>query len=241
MLSIKEFQTKDLFKNRSLTLDLEPGYILGVIGPNGSGKSQFLENITLKPLKYQGSIKLNGNPNYRKEMSYIPEKFPYLPHMKIKEISKLISLAQTSFCMDTFNSLLNRYELDRKLKIKKLSLGQKQRLMIAISLASKAKLIVMDEPTEGIDPFSLELIMDDLREYVIVNDANLVIVTHQIKIYEAFFDHILYMEDHEILLNETYPDFITSAKKYMDADIEIVKISDFVAQRQKGAEHARDN
>ena len=237
MFIINNYQSVKLFKSQALNLILEDSYILGVLGPNNSGKTHFIESIILRERKSTGSISLNGEENFRKELSYIPSEFPYEKHLKIKQIEKFMSLVNDNFSKDTFRNYLDRYELSINETVKKLSLGQKQRLMIALSLSSKAKLIIMDEPTEGLDPFILDEIIDDLREYVILNNANCIVITHQTTAYEDFFDHILYMEDSEYVLNLDYPDFIRQSNNYLDTKLDKISLHDFVSQRQKEQKH----
>lgn len=239
MLKIKDYQDKGLFENKALNLELESGYILGVVGANGSGKTQFLEGIRFNPPFSSGEITLDGVKNLREVSTDIPSVFPFDSsdklelRYKISQIETLLSLAKPEFSKERFRSYLERYELNRNTSIKKLSLGQRQRLMIAIAFASQSKLIVMDEPTEGIDPFILDEILEDLRAYVINHDAYCIIATHQTKSYDQFFDQILYIEDHEILFNLTYPDFLEEANNYLDEKIENMDLYQFSYQRQK--------
>lgn len=239
MLKIKKYQDKGLFEKKALNLELESGYILGVVGANGSGKTQFLQSIRFQPLTSSGEIVLDEAKNIRTVSTDIPATFPFEPtdklefRYKISQIETLLSLAKPEFSKAIFRSYLERYDLKRNTSIKKLSLGQRQRLMIAISFASQSKLIVMDEPTEGIDPFILDEILDDLRAYVIQNDAYCIIATHQTKSYDQFFDHVLYLEDHEILFNLSYPDFLEEANNFLNEKIENMDLYQFSYQRQK--------
>lgn len=233
MLQINNFRTPQLFNNHPLNLKLDSSHILGILGANGAGKTDFIKSLILPPHHSTGSISLNGSAYFKNEIAYIPSDDPYGSNISIKEAETYNRLRYKKFSTEAFRRYLDRYELDLKMKISKLSLGQKQRLLISLALSSNAALIIMDEPTQGLDPFILREIMDDLRAYVILNEANCIIVTHQTKIYQDFFDHLIYIENHEILFNKSFPDFLGCANSLLNTALDTVNLDDFVKQRQK--------
>ncbi|GAA6236809.1 ABC transporter ATP-binding protein [Apilactobacillus micheneri] len=163
----KKFGQKQALFN--VTFDVEPGTILGLIGPNGAGKSTIMKSIVGLTSYDSGSIKINGESltkNNRKSLknvgSMIESPAPYLSLTGYQNL-KLFNDGSTTdgeiqeIMKDTqIDSFCNR-------KAKKYSLGMKQRLGIAISLLNHPKLLILDEPMNGLDPQSTH----DLRDLLL--------------------------------------------------------------------------
>ena len=193
MLKVKNLKHK--FKDFSLeniNLEIPSSYVLAVLGANGAGKSTLIKLITHALEKQDGEILLNGEKDYRHTMSYAPSYFPFNENYKIKELNKMMSLFYKEWDQKAFSHYCDKYSINVKEKINKLSFGMKQRLLIAVSLSHKAKLVVLDEASEGIDPFIRDEILDDLREYIYKYRPILVIASHNLEQYENFVDHVIY-------------------------------------------------
>ena len=234
MLKIKELGYKyDEFELESVTLDLQPSYVWGVLGSNGAGKSTFIRLLAHELEKQNGEVLLNGERDYRHTLAYAPSYFPFKLSYKIKELSKMMSLFYEEWDQEIFDGYCLKYDLDKNDKLKKLSLGMKQRLMIALTLSHKAKLVILDEVTEGIDPFIRDQIMDDLREYIYKYRPIVIVSSHNLEQYESFIDHVLYLEEGKVLINENIFKFKEIAQELLEEELEELTLSSFSLARQK--------
>lgn len=221
------------FNLEPLSFELESAYVLGILGENGAGKSTLIKLVAHELAMQDGSITLNGKKDYRSEMAYVPSYIPFNLNYKIKELEKMMSLFYQDWDFDAFNLYCEKYELDKNIKLSKLSLGMKQRLTIALALSHKAKLVILDEATEGIDPFIREEIINDLREYLYRYKACIIVASHNLKQYENLIDHLLYLENGRVLVNDDILSFKENAHKYLKEPLESVSLTDFSLARQK--------
>lgn len=152
-----------------VSFDMQPGTILGLIGPNGAGKSTIMKSIVGLTNYNSGSITIDGKPlskNHRKGLqnvgSIIESPAPY-PNLTGRQNLKLFNDGSTT--NEEMQQIMEETQIidfaDRKAK--KYSLGMKQRLGVAIALLNHPKLLILDEPMNGLDPQSTH----DLRELLV--------------------------------------------------------------------------
>ena len=196
----------ELIKN--LSLHLESGRIHGLLGKNGEGKSTLLKLISGLVFPQQGTINvMDFDPQKRKpemlqEIFFLAEELPQLT-LSIENYEKVYAPFYPNFSSDQFNSYLKEFDVqNKKAMLNKLSHGQKKKVMIAFGLASNTKLLLMDEPTNGLDIPSKgqfrRMVASSLEE-----NRCLIISTHQVHDLESLIDSILIMENHEIVFNQT--------------------------------------
>ena len=196
----------ELIKN--LSLHLESGRIHGLLGKNGEGKSTLLKLISGLVFPQQGTINvMDFDPQKRKpemlqEIFFLAEELPQL-NLSIEKYEKVYAPFYPNFSTEQFNSYLKEFDVqNKKSMLNKLSHGQKKKVMIAFGLASNTKLLLMDEPTNGLDIPS----KGQFRRMVascLEDNRCLIISTHQVHDLESLIDSILIMENHEIVFNQT--------------------------------------
>ena len=189
----------------NLNLQIAPGHIHGLLGKNGEGKSTLLRLIAGLLFPQKGTIDVfdfnpsKRNPEMLREIYFIPEELPEFP-LSVEEFAKIYAPFYPKFNHEQFEYLLN--ELDSKRwKVNKLSYGQKKKVFIAFGLAANTKLLLMDEPTNGLDIPS----KGQFRRMVasaIDDDRCMIISTHQVRDLDNLIDNIIVMNDHEIVFNE---------------------------------------
>ncbi|MDD3321342.1 MAG: ABC transporter ATP-binding protein [Paludibacter sp.] len=195
----------------NLSLNLKAGRIHGLLGKNGEGKSTLLKLISGMDFPQSGSIETIGfNPVKRfpemlRDIYFIPEELPQMS-ISIKEYENVYASFYPNFSSEQFNAYLKEFEIESKSsKLNKLSQGQKKKVFVAFGLAANTKLLLMDEPTNGLDIPS----KGQFRRMVAsVIDENrcLVISTHQVRDLDSLIDTITVMEGHEIVFNESIED-----------------------------------
>ncbi len=191
----------------NLTLQLEAGRIHGLLGKNGEGKSTLLKLISGLVFPTQGQIEVMGfepqkrQPEMLQEIFFLPEELPQLT-LSVENYEKVYAPFYPNFSSAQFNEYLKEFDVDLKSSmLNKLSHGQKKKVMIAFGLAANTKLLLMEEPTNGLDIPS----KGQFRRMVasaVNDDRCLIISTHQVRDLDSLIDSIIIMDGHEIVFNE---------------------------------------
>lgn len=191
----------------NLSLKLEAGRIHGLLGKNGEGKSTLLKLISGLDFPKSGIIDTLGfNPVKRypemlREIFFLPEELPQLT-LSIKDYETVYAPFYPNFSVTQFNEYLKEFDIDNKNSmLNKLSHGQKKKFFVAFGLATNTKLLLMDEPTNGLDIPS----KGQFRRMVasaIDEKRCLIISTHQVHDLDSLIDSIIIMENHEIVFNQ---------------------------------------
>jgi len=139
-----------------LSLSESAGSIVGLLGKNGAGKSTLLKLMTglleapKETITVMGETPIQRNPSFLEEVYFIPEEYD-LPSVKIAEYVKAYSLFYPRFDHSKLAKILIDFELDANSRLTKLSYGQRKKFLIAFALSTNCKLLVLDEPTNGLD------------------------------------------------------------------------------------------
>jgi len=210
MIEIKNVDfsyTKNTKLLTGLSLNLETGRIHGLLGKNGEGKSTLLKLISGLVFPFKGDINVMGFeplkrlPEMLQEIYFLPEELPQLT-LSIENFEQVYAPFYPNFSKEQFNQYLKEFEIDtKKSMLNKLSHGQKKKVFVAFGLAANTKLLLMDEPTNGLDIPS----KGQFRRMVaasISEERCLLISTHQVRDLDSLIDGIIIMDAHEIVFNE---------------------------------------
>lgn len=200
------------------SLEVESGHIVGLLGKNGAGKSTLLHLISGLIQPKRGEINVNGftpfdrNPNYLADVYMVPEEFAF-PPISISTYVKAFSPLYPNFDNQKLNNILEEFDLQQPSNLNKLSHGQRKKFLIAFALSTNCKMLVFDEPTNGLDIPS----KSQFRKILVssVTDEQLVFIsTHQVKDIDTIIDKVVVIENGEIIYQENI-DEITH-KLYFD-------------------------
>ena len=195
-----------LFKNMDLTF--EEGRIYGLLGRNGTGKSTLLKMISGLLFPLNGIIEVDGyepknrNPKFLQELFLITEEFD-LPTLKMQEFVSIYSVFYPRFDHEEFQSYIKEFQIPKHQIISSLSYGQKKKFLLSFGLATNSKILIMDEPTNGLDILSKSQFRKIIAK-AIAADRTFIISTHQVKDLENLIDSILIIENGAIILNERF-------------------------------------
>jgi len=191
-----------------VNLQLEPGHIHGLLGKNGEGKSTLLKLIAGLLFPQKGKIDVMNfvpskrNPEMLQDIYFLPEELPQST-LSIARFEQVYAPFYPNFNASVFDSCLNEFEIASKdWKMNRLSFGQKKKIFVAFGLATQTKILLMDEPTNGLDIPS----KGQFRRMVASTlDENrcIIISTHQVRDLDSLIDNLIIMDNHEIALNET--------------------------------------
>lgn len=204
-MSFKYRKSKKLLFD-DLSLNIEKGRIYGLLGKNGVGKSTLLYLMTGLLFPQKGKIFFEGknvetrSPEVLKEVFLVPEEFE-LPQMKLLEFEKTYSPFYPKFNPTEFETYLRDMELEKNVNLSKLSMGQKKKVLLCFALATNTQLIIMDEPTNGLDIPSKsqfrKIIASSMQD-----DRTIIISTHQVRDLDKLIDSVIILDNNHMILNE---------------------------------------
>ncbi len=206
-----------------VSLNLESGKIVGMFGPNGSGKTTFIKLVTGMLCDVDKCIRICGEEVGEKTkavLSYSPDRVPFRKESRISDLLDMYELMYDDFDKKTAAEKLQELKLDVTDHVGKLSKGNAEKLLIVLTMSRKAKLFVLDEPFNGVDPVARENIIRIMLGCV-PEESSLLITTHQIGDVEQILDEAVFIKDGSILFHRSV-DEIRSAtgKSLADAYME---------------------
>lgn len=191
----------------SLNLNLPSGNIYGLLGKNGAGKTTLLKVIAGLLFPKQGIVKMNGfkprerQPQFLNDIYMVNEEFE-LPRLTINCYLEIYSPFYPRFNHSLFNEYLNEFKIPTQQKLSSLSYGQKKNFLLSFGLATDCKLLILDEPTNGLDIPSKSLFRK-LVANAIHNDRSFIISTHQVRDMETLIDPIIILDEGKIIFQQT--------------------------------------
>ena len=202
----KRYGKKQVLKDINLTL--HSGRIIGLLGPNGSGKTTIIKILNGLLKDYHGQILVDGHSlgvHSKKLISYLPDE-PYFENwMTTSDVLQLFHDLYADFDLNKALSLMEKMNIEKKIKIKQLSKGMKEKFQLVLVMSRKAKIYILDEPLGGIDPAARELILDTiLNNYD--EEAMVLVSTHLIADIEKIFDEVIFIKDGSIILHQNSED-----------------------------------
>jgi len=194
---------RPVFQN--LSLSLRAGHIYGLLGKNGAGKSTLLKSIAGLAFPAGGSCRVNGIRSSRRSVSlledvyFLPEEV-YVPPLTPGQFLRNTASFYPRCSITDFYSHLRTLDVDPAEVMSSLSFGQQKKAMIAFGLATNTSVLMMDEPTNGLDiPSKVQfrkLIASGLDE-----ERCVIISTHQVRDLDSLIDTILVLDHHRIVVN----------------------------------------
>jgi ABC-2 type transport system ATP-binding protein len=196
---------KPIFKK--LNLALKPGHIYGLLGKNGSGKSTLLKNIAGLAFPSSGKCFINGMDTSKRAVAMLEDLFFIAEEMYIPALTPIQFLKNTAgfyprFVKVEYEAYIKTFELDMDMPMSKMSHGQQKKAMIAFGLATNASVLILDEPTNGLDiPSKVQF--RKLIASILNEDRYIIISTHQVRDLESLIDTILILDDHKIIVESS--------------------------------------
>ena len=192
------------------SLEFEKGAVYGLLGKNGTGKSTLLYLITGLLRPQQGAVLFKGEDTSRRlpstlsDMYIVPEEFE-LPSMTMKQYVRLNAPFYPNFSEEQLKQNLALFDFDESIRLGDLSMGQKKKAYMCFALAANTSLLVMDEPTNGLDIPS----KSEFRRLIASNmtdEKTIIISTHQVRDIDSLLDHIVIIDQSSVLLNASNAD-----------------------------------
>lgn len=189
------------------SLSLEKGRVYGLLGKNGAGKSTLLYLMTglLTPksgrVLYHATDVRRRLPITLQDMFLVPEEFE-LPSVSLISYVELNSPFYPNFSKEDLIKYLHYFEMDMDVNLGSLSMGQKKKVFMSFALATNTSLLLMDEPTNGLDIPG----KSQFRKFLasgMTEEKTIIISTHQVRDIDKVLDHVLIMENSQVLLDQS--------------------------------------
>ena len=191
-----------------VNLKVEPGYITGLIGPNGAGKTTAFKSALGLIHTDGGRLKVFGKPaeelapSDRENIGVVLADSGFSSALKVKELLPVLSHLYPAFSKQEFIRQCDRFEIPMEKKIGQFSTGMKRKLQVLAAVSHGASLLILDEPTAGMDVIARDQLLSLLREYMETDGRSILISSHISSDLEGFCDDIYLIHEGKILLHE---------------------------------------
>jgi ABC-2 type transport system ATP-binding protein len=242
---------------RGVNLEVPAGSIFGFLGRNGAGKTTTIKHLLglLKPSSGQcrvlGHDAAKESMAVRREVGYMAEDQQMYGWMRISEIIKWVASFYPGWNDDLINRLVEILELPRKSKVKTLSKGQNSRLAMLLALGHRPKLVILDDPTLGLDPIARKDFLRHVIELLQSNGVTVFFSSHLLYEIEPVADQVAILDKGRIIktaqtgpLRETVKRFIFSPKNGFSAQdisgvLDIEQLQDCIALTVEECDEAK--
>ena len=187
------------FSLKNISFTVPEGMCCGFVGPNGAGKTTTLKTLAGLTFPDSGKVRLlgkeTGDPSVKEEIGIFFDQPYFQEDWTPLDIEKNMRLFYRSWDGARYRNYLSRFGLEPGKKVKGLSRGMKQKLAMAVQLSRDTRMLLMDEPTGGLDPAARDEMLDILREYMIPENRTLLFSTHITSDLERIADSIVYISN----------------------------------------------
>ena len=210
MITLKELSFSYSRKKEVLdriNLEVGSGHICGLLGKNGEGKTTLLNLLSGQIFPDQGSclvleeIPSERNARFLQQIFLLPEEIA-MPEVTAIEYIKMYAAFYPTFRDDICKACVESFEINLSDRLSKMSQGQRKKVAITLALAAHTPLLLMDEPTNGLDIPS-KATFRRLVASLIDDNQTVIISTHQVRDLESLIDTVLILDQRQILLNKT--------------------------------------
>ena len=184
------------------------GAVYGLVGPNGAGKSTLIRHLTGIYLQDEGEILIHGepvfdNPDVKKEIAYIPDEIPFWTQATVNDMKRFYASVYPEFDIGFCDRLQKEFGLDGKQMMRKLSKGQQKLAAFHFALAQRPRLVILDEPVDGLDPVNRRAIWGLLLGDVAERGTTVLVSSHNLRELEDVCDYVGIMNHGKMLLERS--------------------------------------
>lgn len=208
MLRLENVRKKYKDFELDITMEVAPGRVTGVIGKNGAGKTTAFKAALGLIRTGGGEISILGKPLYglsakdRERIGVVLSDSGFSGYLKVKDLVAILGNLYTRFDEDFFAGKCKSFGLPFDKRIKDFSTGMKRKLHVAAALSHHAELLIMDEPTAGMDVIARDELLDMIREYMEEEERSVLISSHISGDLEGICDDIYLIDEGKVILHE---------------------------------------
>lgn len=196
------------FKLDNINLNIKKGCITGLVGRNGAGKSTLIKTIMRQQEANLGSILYNGlkfagnEPQVMNSLACVFDTPHFNMSVKPAKLLKLYKAIYPDFDEAKYFNLMAKFNLPHDLKISKYSYGMQRKYCIILALCRKSDILILDEPTSGVDPFDRSEVVGLIQDYMMDENHTVLFSTHITEDLDKIADYIVMMENGAITMDE---------------------------------------
>lgn len=196
------------FSLNHVSFEVPRGYITGLIGPNGAGKSSMIRMMMGMIIPDDGSLSIHGQTvtpaegGFRQQIGYVSDENIFYEYLTLAQMKKIIAPFYEEWDEDLYTKYIELFELPQHKKLQQCSKGMKMKFAIATALAHHPRLLIMDEPTAGLDPVFRRELLDLLADYILDENNTILFSTHLTTDLDRVADYIVFLNNGNLILNE---------------------------------------
>ena len=207
MLKVKHLKKNYASFSLDCSLEVKPGYVTGLIGQNGAGKSTTFKAILGLIQCDGGSIEIFGQSALNEEdkqlLGVVLSDSGFSGYLTISDIIPILENLYKRFDKSFFLRMVNQFELPKNKKIKEFSTGMKAKLKIIVAMSHQAQLLILDEPTAGLDVIARDELLDMMRDYMAEDDQRAILISSHISSdLETLCDDVYMIHDGQVIMHE---------------------------------------
>ena len=196
------------FSLEGVSFDIPAGTVVGLIGENGAGKSTVIKSILGAVRPDSGAILLNGkgigtlSKKERQQIAFVLDDTGLPSELNLTELGQVLSRIFTTWNQERFCALQRQLQLPADKAVKDFSKGMRMKAAIAVSLSYDSRILILDEPTDGLDPVVRDEILGMIYDYTETAERAVLISSHITSDLEKLCDYIVYMHQGRVLIRE---------------------------------------
>ena len=205
----------DGFALKDVSFSLPRGAVMGFVGENGAGKTTTIKAVLGLINKDSGDISVLGgsieDASVRAKIGVVFDDLHLHKTLRIRQAAKIFPHIFEDFDAELFAEYLNRFNLDAEKKIKDLSRGMRMKLEIAIALSHHPELLILDEPTAGLDPVVRDEVLEIFQDFMQDENHAILFSSHITSDIDKIADYLTFIHDGEILFSVTTDELLGEA------------------------------
>ncbi|TYP70502.1 ABC transporter ATP-binding protein [Paenibacillus methanolicus] len=194
------------FQLGPVELSVPKGYVTAIVGPNGSGKSSLFRLLLDLSKPDEGEMTVLGervggdDRQLKARIGYVPDQaIDIEDHLRAEEKAAFASMWYPGWELNRYQELLRRFEIDPSIKLGKMSKGMRRKFDIALAMAHNPELLLLDEPSSGLDPIAWKTMIDVLHRYMERGDRTVLMASHIVDEVKRLADYIVFIVHGRVL------------------------------------------
>lgn len=204
----------DRFALRDVSFSVPPGYIVGLVGPNGAGKTTMIRLALGLAATDAGTVRVFGHEPHtagaevRARIGFVHETAAFYDHLSVERVAAIVAPFYPTWDGALFARLLDEFGVPRRTHAGSLSRGTRMKFALALALAHRADLLLLDEPTTGLDPVFRDSLLDRLSEAIGDGRTSVLFSTQMMADLERIADFIVLIRDGRLLFRGPKDDIL---------------------------------
>jgi ABC-2 type transport system ATP-binding protein len=229
------------FSLGGVSLTVRRGSIAGIFGPNAAGKSTLLKTLAGQAPVHHGIVRVFGatyadaERDLKNRVGYVPQEPVFYRDKTVAWHGRFVAPYYARWDGAGFYKLLDEFHVNPLKKVKRLSGGQKKLLSLALAFSHGAELLILDEPTAGLDIVHRRSLLDRLRALANADDATVIVASHITDGLDEIAEDITFLHDGRVVLRETADELATKWRwvSYRDGSIDRAVEEEFASVRRQ--------